>query len=114
MVLIKKGNVAVFCSGGEGNLPEFVCESEERADELIDYFDRMKKTTSSMLMFPQTKVGRAEEVARDFSDKGLYYFDADDGTKLGICTFHEYYTKSHNTLPKVLPLQNLHLLPLPF
>ena len=31
----KKGNVAVFCSGGEGNLPEFVCESEERADELI-------------------------------------------------------------------------------
>ena len=89
----KKGNVAVFCSGGEGNLPEFVCESEERADEIIEYFDRMKKTTSSMLMFPQTKVGRAEEVARDFSDKGLYYFDADDGTKLGICTFHEYYTK---------------------
>ena len=73
MVLIKKGNIAVFCSGGEGNLPEFVCESEERADELIEYFDRIKKTTSSMLMFPQTKVGRAEQVARDFSDKGLYY-----------------------------------------
>lgn len=89
----KKGNVAVFCSGGEGNLPEFVCESIERADELIEYFDRMKKTTSSVLMFPQTKKGCAEQVARNFSDKGLYYFDADDGTKLGISTFHEYYTK---------------------
>lgn len=89
----KMGNVAVFCSGGEGNLPEFICENVERADELIEYFDRMKKITSSMLVFPQTKVGRAEQVARDFSDKGLYYFDADDGTKLGVCLFHKYYTK---------------------
>lgn len=30
----RQGNIAVFCSGGEGNLPEFVCENEERADEL--------------------------------------------------------------------------------
>jgi len=58
----KKGNVAVFCSGGEGNLPEFVCENVERADELIEYFDRMKKITGSVLMFPKTKVGRAEQV----------------------------------------------------
>ncbi len=31
--------------------------------------------------------------SKGFSDKGLYYFDADDGTKLGVCSFHEYYTK---------------------
>lgn len=87
----RKGNIAVFCSGGTGNLPEFVCENRERADELIDYFDVLKKMTSSVLMFPQSK--GAEQCARDYSDKGLYYFDANDGTRPGICIFHEYYTK---------------------
>lgn len=87
----RQGNVAVFCSGGVGNLPEFVCENHERADELIDYFEMLEKMTSSVLMFPQSK--GAEQCARDFSDKGLYYFDASDGTKPGICTFHKYYTK---------------------
>ncbi|MDE7444705.1 MAG: hypothetical protein K2N15_03225 [Lachnospiraceae bacterium] len=89
----RQGNIAVFCSGGEGNLPEFVCESEERADELIEYFDKIEKNTSSILIFSQTQIGHAEQIARDFSDKGLYYFDADDGTKLGVCSFREYYTK---------------------
>ena len=51
----KKGNVAVFCSGGEGNLPEFICESEERANELIEYFNQTTKITNSILIFPQTK-----------------------------------------------------------
>ena len=87
----KNGNIAVFCSGGVGNLPEFVCESTERVDELLDFFEVLKKSTSSFLMFPQSK--GAEQCARDFSDKGLYYFDASDGTRPGICTFHEYYTK---------------------
>mgnify|MGYP003373071169 CR=1 FL=1 len=89
----RQGNIAVFCSGGAGNLPEFVCESEERAGELIESFDEIEKITSSILIFPQTKIGCAEQAAREFSDKGLYYFDADDGTRLGVCTFHEYYTK---------------------
>lgn len=89
----RQGNIAVFCSGGEGNLPEFVCESKERANELIEYFDKIEKSTSSILMFTQTQIGHAEQTARDFSDKGLYYFDADDGTKLGGCSFHRYYTK---------------------
>ena len=87
----RQGNIAVFCSGGAGNLPEFVCENHERADELIDYFEMLEKKTSSVLMFPQSK--GAEQCARDFSDKGLYYFDANDGTRPGICTFHSYYTK---------------------
>lgn len=87
----RQGNIAVFCSAGEGHLPEFVCKDAERADELIDYFDTLNKITSSILLFSKTE--RAVQVARDFSDKGLYYFDADDGTKLGICTLHQYYTK---------------------
>lgn len=32
----KKGNIAVFCSAGEGYLPEFVCEDVERAEELME------------------------------------------------------------------------------
>lgn len=87
----KKGNIAVFCSAGEGYLPEFVCENEERADELMEYFDTLKKSTNSMLFFES--IERAEQVAREFSDKGLYYFDSDDGTRFGISTLHEYYTK---------------------
>lgn len=87
----KKGNIAVFCSAGEGYLPEFVCEDEERATELIEYFDTVKKTTSSMLFFKSME--RAEQVAKEFSDKGLFYFDSDDGTRFGISTLHEYYTK---------------------
>lgn len=52
----RQGNVAVFCSGGVGNLPEFVCENHERAYELIDYFEMLEKMTSSVLMFPKAKV----------------------------------------------------------
>lgn len=87
----RRGNIAVFCSAGAGYLPEFVCEDRERADELIEYFSTAEKITGSVLLFPKTE--QAEQVARDFSDRGLYYFDADDGTNPGICTLHEYYTK---------------------
>ena len=87
----RQGNIAVFCSAGEGYLPEFVCENIERADELIEYYNNNEKITSSVLLF--YRIERAEQVARNFSDKGLYYFDADDGTKLGICTLCKYYTK---------------------
>ena len=89
----RQGNIAVFCSGGVGNLPEFICESEERADELMEYFDKIPKSTNSILIFPKTKIGRVEQTAKDFSDKGLYYFDSDDGTKLEVATLHKYYTK---------------------
>ena len=92
----KKGNIAVFCSAGEGYLPEFVCEDEERADELIEYFEILGKTTGSTLLFKG--IERHEQVARDFSDKGLFYFDSDDGTRYGISTLHEYYTKLSSPL----------------
>ena len=89
----RKGNIAVFCSAGEANLPEFVCENAERADKLIEYFHKMDKTTSCILLFPKTETEGAKRTAKDFSEKGLYYFDANDGTQSGICTFQKYYTK---------------------
>lgn len=72
-------------------MPKFVCEDRERADQLIEYFGGVEKSTSSILLFPQTQ--RAEQVAREFSDRGLYYFDADDGTRPGISTLHKHYTQ---------------------
>lgn len=63
----------------------------ERAALGGSFFNDIEKITSSVLLFH--RIERAEQVARDFSDKGLYYFDADDGTRLGICTLRRYYTK---------------------
>ena len=47
----RQGNIAVFCSGGEGDLPEFVCENVERADELMEYFDKFERITDSVVVF---------------------------------------------------------------
>lgn len=33
----RQGNIAVFCSVGEGYLPEFVCEDVERVDKLMEW-----------------------------------------------------------------------------
>ncbi len=98
----RQGNIAVFCSGGAANLPEFVCENVERADELMEYFAKADQITSTVLAFGENETERSEQVARDFSDRGLYYFDADDCTRKGICTFQKYYTKRSS--PK-LPLK---------
>ena len=100
----KEGNIAVFCTGTAGNLPEFVCESSERADKLTDYFEKLEKTTDSVLIFSKTEA--AQKNAADFSDKGLYYFDADDGTDTEICTLHKYCTK-HSCPQKALKYEQL-------
>lgn len=89
----KKGNIAVFCSAGVGNLPEFVCADVERADALIEYFETVQKTSDTVLLNDTNMNERFKEVACDFSDRGLYYFDSDDNTEFGICRLHEYYTK---------------------
>ncbi len=47
----RQGNIAVFCSGGEGNLPEFVCENVERADELMEYFDKFEESRTVLLFY---------------------------------------------------------------
>ena len=86
-----RGGLAVFCSAGAGNLSGFVLENQERADALIEYFQGAARITGSRLCLPKT--GPAERVAREFSDRGLYYFDADDGTTPGVCSLHAYYTK---------------------
>ena len=90
MVLIKRAILLYFVVV-EWEICRNLSVKAERVDKLLDFFEVLKKITSSFLMFPQSK--GAEQCARGFSDKGLYYFDADDGTRPGICTFHKYYTK---------------------
>ena len=102
----KNGNIAVFCNAGKANVPEFVCENRERAEEIAEYFEMRERTTNSILYFHS--IESAEQIAKDFSDKGLFYFDANDGTQFGVATLHTYYTKlstplkplKYNTLPE--------------
>ena len=70
----RSGNIAVLLSAGSGNLPEFVCADCERTDSLTAFFEAYPKGTESVLHFHSTEQG--DQVATEFSDKGLYYFDA--------------------------------------
>ncbi len=45
----------------------------------------LKRITDSVLLFIQTE--HAQQVAKDFSDRGLYYFDADDGIRIEFVHF---------------------------
>lgn len=93
----KRGQIAVFCTGGAGNVPEFVCADRESADLLIEFFNGLPRVCGCEICFvPPPKNPLPKQVAAEFAEKGLYYFDADDQSRSleNICTFHEYYTKA--------------------
>lgn len=58
----KFGRIIELTSNGSGNVPEFVCKSQEKVNILEDYF-----------------VNKASDNYINFSEKRLYYFDAYDG-----------------------------------
>lgn len=37
----RKGKIAVFCSAGIANVPEFVCADKERQERLIALFEKL-------------------------------------------------------------------------
>ena len=43
----RSGNIAVFLSAGNGNLPEFVCADYDKLDSIATYFDALPKNTES-------------------------------------------------------------------
>lgn len=104
----KKGNIAVFCSGGVGNVPEFVCESKENTEYIEDCFDNIEIFTDYIFCFDLDEISK--EFAANFSSRGLYYFDSDSYECGDIASLQKYYTKiSYPTKPlkyKTLP-QNL-------
>lgn len=91
----RNGNVAVFCSAGEANVPEFVCADKERWECLIDMFDRLSDVSDTQICFkPCKKNPLPVEVAERFSGKGLYYFDSDDHSQSekNVAVLQRYYT----------------------
>lgn len=93
----RRGNIAVFCSGGTANVPEFVCESMERVDLLIEFFDAMPKISECEILFkPSKKNPLPRQVAEGYAGKGLFYYDSDDmtGKSKNTAIFQKYYTKN--------------------
>lgn len=93
----RRGNIAVFCSGGAANVPEFVCESMERVDRLIDFFNALPIISECEILFtPSKKNLLPRQVAEDFAGKGLFYYDSDDmtGKAKNIAVLQKYYTKN--------------------
>lgn len=93
----KRGQIAVFCSGGEGNIPEFVCADRERVDFLIDFFGGLPTVSECEICFvPPPKNPLPVQVAEEFAGRGLYYFDANDQSRSAenISVDREYYTKA--------------------
>ena len=93
----KKGNIAVFCSAGEANVPEFVCADKERYEFLVEWFDNLPSISEVQFCFncsPRNTMPLV--VAKEFSEKGLFYFDSDDHSKASknIGVFQRYYTIS--------------------
>lgn len=100
----KKGQVAVFCSAGVGNVPEFVCADEDKTNELMELFDLLPTISETEICFPETSANRRfVEAACDFSKKGLYYFDSDDHTNIknNVASLKEYYTITSKPLKQI-------------
>jgi len=87
----QRGQIAVFCSGGAGDLPEFVCEDAERTDQLAEYFGGISAVSECRLL--HEKGEQARQVAQEFSEKGLFYFDADDQSDPRMANLQPFYTK---------------------
>lgn len=101
----KKGQVAVFCSAGVANVPEFVCSDEDSTNELMELFDMLPNVSEVELCFEESISNSGSvKVANDFSKKGLYYFDSDDNSrkKDNIASFQEYYTINSRPLKPVI------------
>lgn len=100
----KKGNVAVFCSAGEANVPEFVCVDKKRYEELVYLFDKLSVVSDTLICFKPCKKNHLHiEVAETYSNKGIYYYDADDNSKSekNICVCQEYYTINSKPLSPI-------------
>ena len=89
------GQVAVFCSGGTGIVPDFVCADQEKQERLVELSDELPANSETVLHFvPSKKNPLPVRVAQGFSGKGFFYYDADDGSRSmeNICVLQSYYT----------------------
>ncbi|MDE6726134.1 MAG: hypothetical protein K2J79_11085 [Ruminiclostridium sp.] len=100
------GQIAVFCTSGVGDVPEFVCEDKERNEFLIEFFDKLGYKCDCEICFtPPENNPMPGNVARRFSRKGLFYFDSDDCSKIhkNIGSPQAFYTKhSYPEIPLLI------------
>ena len=75
----RKGNVAVFLSAGEGNVPEFVCEEKERTEALIEFFENAERNGFPVIC--GAYVTGAADMAREMAARGVYCYDAVSGQR---------------------------------
>ena len=93
----RKGNVAVFCSAGVGNVPDYVCADKERYEMLIDFFETLPCISEAQLCFECSAQNNMPlRVAEVFSKKGFYYYDSNDHSKAceNVGVYQKYYTIS--------------------
>lgn len=81
----RQGKIIEFTSAGSGYVPEFICESKENVNILEDFFENKASTNF---------IG--------FSEKRLYYFDANDG-KNRITNYIKKSSPSNPILISQLP-----------
>lgn len=100
----RSGHVAVFCSAGAADVPEFVCEDKEKWERLIELFDGLPAISDTQICFrPCKRNPFPVEVAEGFSGKGLYYYDADDHSQSerNSAVLQRYYTISSKPVSPV-------------
>lgn len=72
----RKGKIAVFCSAGIANVPEFVCADKERQERLIALFEKLPILSGVSFCFACAEKNLLPfQVAETFSGKGFFYYD---------------------------------------
>lgn len=80
LALDKHGKILVCTSGVYGNIPEFICESRENVNILIDFFvNKLKESTEAVILRSNNFGKELLEECKKLSNKGLFCFDAYDG-----------------------------------
>lgn len=64
------GQVAVFCSGGTGIVPDFVCADQEKQERLVELSDELPANSETVLHFvPSKKNPLPVRVAQGFPER---------------------------------------------
>lgn len=97
----KKGNVAVFCSAGTANVPEFICAGKERYEKLVYLFDKLPVVSDTLVCFKPCKKNHLPvEVAETFQIKAYIIM-----TLMTVQNLKKIYVCVKNT---ILLIQNLY------
>ena len=72
----RKGKIAVFCSAGVANVPEFVCADKERQERLIALFEKLPILSGVSFCFVCADVAcqaKRKKVTRKIQKTALIY-----------------------------------------